>query len=119
VSAASVIPAPAVYTNIAAVKTLVVDCRVVGVDQPMVACQLCAGQVHLWVAIQALPVPGQFNCLTARLTWNWFLLLAYSSVIMRTAFTHKACVVALELEASVVFTMNQTARPQWPTCSDE
>jgi hypothetical protein len=34
VPAAAVIPAPAVYTNIAAVKTLVVDCRVVGVDQP-------------------------------------------------------------------------------------
>ena len=118
--AAAVIPAPAVYTNIAAVKTLVVDCRVVGVDQPWVACQLSAGQVHLWVAIQALLVPGQFNCLTARLTWNWFLSLAYSSVIMRTASTHKACDPgALELEASVVFTMNQTARPQWPTCSDE
>jgi hypothetical protein len=38
VPAAAVIPAPEVYTNIAAVKTLVVDCRVTGVRQPFRSC---------------------------------------------------------------------------------
>jgi hypothetical protein len=38
VPAAAVIPAPEVYANIAAVKTLVVECRVTGVCRPFRSC---------------------------------------------------------------------------------
>jgi hypothetical protein len=57
VPAAAVIPAPAVYTNIAAVKTLVVDRRVGDVVQPWLLASAVASGRSKW--LRPLGEPGQ------------------------------------------------------------
>jgi len=87
VPAAAVIPAIAVYTNVAAVKTLVVDSRVVG---PRQASPDSSGEGGLAVRLRAFGLARQVACHSPYM--EMVLLSAHSWVIVKAAIAPKSCV---------------------------